>query len=623
MNIGQFVHLSVDDVIWSFQWIYENKPQSIFEEPMLKKLKEWNETYNLNCDLYVFEECPNFRLEWLQDCYWEELKKESGWLKLAWHEEVAADSNEESNSLASLERTYNLIVSKAGISSWATVIRLHMWFARKSVIERLKQKNVVALLTSNVNKRSYQLMADDMKTLEEEGILYKEGMLYRKTNARLDEFYDGVSVEQMLERVQESFRKYPKEQCAEIFFHEWQFDKIATEMDCFWKRFDEIQIPLLVSAAVQVEQDIYFTTCNTDALYKLNVENKEISYVTALPVSEMLRPKFVSLIYYNEEIWMIPWYEEQIFVYHIGEQQLSYYPAPFLLKEKIGTPKFRRAIQDGSNVWLLPYRTNRIIKIDMESRTAEKYVEWESEEEIESILNFRMMTQNGQKLYLFRHDYPTNMVVDLSTAKVSTWNTALPKCFGEFLDENTVLCAPEKKGDLLKSINLESGKIEEYHLPDWIWQKEQLLYSFWYMYMVQDKVYILPAESNGIVVYNIETKEIETIDCQIEEYCSCYVKKALLLDEPIVYNKQKYVFQRQGDTVFILSEEDKLQETIRLFWSVAKQPRETYLQYAAETSQNSISKLVYQILRIKRCDWTYQDNTGEKNGGKIIYSGTK
>ena len=91
MNIGQFVHFSIDDVIRCFQWIYEAQPDSIFDEPMLKKVKEWHDTYKLHCDLYVFEKCHEFTLEQLQDRYWEELKQNSSWLKLAWHQ---ADAKE-------------------------------------------------------------------------------------------------------------------------------------------------------------------------------------------------------------------------------------------------------------------------------------------------------------------------------------------------------------------------------------------------------------------------------------------------------------------------------------------------------------------------------------------------
>lgn len=82
MDIGQWVHFSIDDVIESLKWVYQNRPKSIFEEPMFGTLKKWHESYGINCDLYVFEMTAGFQLTDLQDNYWEELAKESDWLKL-------------------------------------------------------------------------------------------------------------------------------------------------------------------------------------------------------------------------------------------------------------------------------------------------------------------------------------------------------------------------------------------------------------------------------------------------------------------------------------------------------------------------------------------------------------
>lgn len=60
------MNLSIDDVIECFRWVYRNKPNSIFDEPMLGQIREWHLQYGLTCNLYVFEECVDFSLEQLQ-----------------------------------------------------------------------------------------------------------------------------------------------------------------------------------------------------------------------------------------------------------------------------------------------------------------------------------------------------------------------------------------------------------------------------------------------------------------------------------------------------------------------------------------------------------------------------
>lgn len=247
MNIGQWVNLSVDDVIECFRWVYQNKPNSIFAEPMLAQIREWHIQYGFMCNLYVFEKCAGFSLEQLQECYWKELALESNWLKLAWHsvkpEEMVADDDLEQTSL---QRVYHLITERSGEKSlWAKKVRLHMYQGSQKLLCYLEKLGVHILLTADDGRNCYQLTEGEMIVLQKQGYLEKAPFFYLRTDLRLDCIADGVTSEELLKQTEVFFTKRLWKPCVEVFFHEWKFKEIVSELECYWKDFGSMRIPYI------------------------------------------------------------------------------------------------------------------------------------------------------------------------------------------------------------------------------------------------------------------------------------------------------------------------------------------------------------------------------------------
>lgn len=607
MSVGQWVHFSIDDVIGCFRWIYENQPESIFDQFMLGKIHEWYREYGIHCDLYVFEQCDGFSLDKLQDRYWEELKKECSWLKLAWHGKQAELSADHESCVDSFERTYELIENKAGKGALANMARLHMWAASEKLLDRLYQKDIRILLTSDSDKVSYQLTEQEMQILAEQGCLHSDRFDYRKTNIRFDELGKNLTVEVVLQATEESLTRYPLMQCAELFFHEWQFDKIVVLMDQYWAKFKNIHIPVMASAGVQVGDKIYFTACNTSDLFVLDIASREIISVITLPCSaNTWLMKYSSLVHYKGMIWMIPKFENEILVYDIEKELILRFPVPFLSENMGGSEKFRKAIQCEQYLWLLPATAECIVKIDMDHYSVSMLSEWPVSCHNMLDVNFGVMHQFENKLYLFKKRFSNNLMADLETGKVSVWNVDLPGCFGMMLDENTVLCPPINNGDPLTLLDIPTGKKELFLLPDWIWQKERYVYSFWYSQKLGNKIFILPCDANAIIIYSIDEKKVQTIKLQADA-CSCLLPvKGVSAYDIFSIGTLKYIFPYAGNSITVIDDEE-IRDTINLYTTVEHE-RYWNSQFScsyimSENAEYSLGKYLTDLNHYENCNW--------------------
>lgn len=579
MNIGKWVHLSVDDVISCFKWIFEQKPESIFEEPMLGKLKQWHNQYKLNCDLYVFEKCEGFSLEQLQDCYWEELKRENHWLRLAWHskdagtdmENMKSGSSEEKEALDSLERTYRLITEKAGKSTWADVVRLHLWTGSFHILASLKKKNVRIFLTADRDIVSYHLESENLDLLQKQGYLWKDPFEYRKTDIRFDRLAEGVSVEDLQNKTEECFKQYPSKPCLELFFHEWRFKDIALGMDTYMEQFGSIHIPLFANAGVMVNKTLYFTTCNTYELYAMDVETERIEIVAALPYEQRLNRKLVSLCYFNNAIWMIPWDGDEILIYYLKRHIVSVYSLEFLKNEKKGMMKFRKVIEDGKYLWLLPSLTKCIVRIDMEKYSVQLYSDWPPNMEVGDVEkighNFLAMCKFDRKLYLFKSGVMDNIELDMDTGEMSVFGDELPKGYGLFIDKNKVLMAPIANHNAVRCYNLETKEQECFPVPEWIW-RDETFYAYWYMKQLDDLVYIFPHEANALLFYDRKKNKVGWIKIEAENYITPAWNLTSSVGIYDAYHKDKmtYLLSYMANVIVIINMENN--ETKNAYLSI-------------------------------------------------------
>lgn len=423
MNIGQWVHFSIDDAIGSFQWIYQNRPQSIFDEPMLAQLKKWHEEYDIACDLYVFESTDGFCLIDLQDEYCEELQKETGWLK------------------------------------------------------------------------TKEPLTDDPEV-----------------DICFDYFSDGMTVQDCFEQTQKFFYTKYKKGKIELFCHEWRFVDAVSEINEYWKRFEELKIPLFMNASVAVGDKLYFTTCNTNTLYRLDLNSSELHHVTEIPCVTHNAMKFASLIAFEEKIWMIPCAEENIFIYDTKNDSVIRLSIPYAYEEGKNA-KYRKAVQNKNYLWLLPVRTPILVRVDMHTMMVKVYDCWPEEITFPAgrKANFISMCISNDLLYLFRYDCNYNICLDMKNDSMEICDFELSKEYGLVWKEQLWIC-PTYSGTSIRCYDIDSLQSERTEkVPQWVWADEEI-YAFWNPQKVGDKLLFLPHEANAVICMN-GTAEKETCIC--------------------------------------------------------------------------------------------------------------
>ena len=89
--MSKYAYFFIDDVIWPFRDIARNRPASIFDQVLLKMLKEAHDRYGLKVVLNAFYRTDyfygeeEFTLAQMPDTYKEEWEANSDWLKIAFH----------------------------------------------------------------------------------------------------------------------------------------------------------------------------------------------------------------------------------------------------------------------------------------------------------------------------------------------------------------------------------------------------------------------------------------------------------------------------------------------------------------------------------------------------------
>jgi hypothetical protein len=228
--ITKKVHLSFDDVIYAFHEIDSNNYKSIFESAFFGYLKELHLKYNIKCSCYCFYQAEEFSLRMLDDRYQKECEQNSDWLRFGFH---SIDSKKR-YEFASTEETLqdyklltNALVKIVGKKAITPVLRLHYYEANSNVTDVLFNEGILALLTDEENRSSYNLPVFALQVLEEKGV-YKEDALhltYYQTSLRVESAKD-----EDMEFHQSLDKGYPY---MNIFSHEYEMknDRIKSRLE--------------------------------------------------------------------------------------------------------------------------------------------------------------------------------------------------------------------------------------------------------------------------------------------------------------------------------------------------------------------------------------------------------
>ena len=220
MNMKKTVHISIDDVIEVFKDLTLNEKtyKSIWENPVLKTLKEHHDLYGAVFSLYVYFENDTYCIDKTTKKYCNEFEKNADWLKFGFHAySEQRDYRAEDEELLYID--YCKIIKEleriVGEKSIDHVVRIHRFAAGRNAIGRLKGL-LEGLLTADDERASYGLSGEVCQEINRYGHYTDEyGIQYIKTDIRLEWVED--SDMPVIDRLISS----PEREHIEIFSHEW------------------------------------------------------------------------------------------------------------------------------------------------------------------------------------------------------------------------------------------------------------------------------------------------------------------------------------------------------------------------------------------------------------------
>lgn len=141
----KIVHLSIDDIGKSLEWLSRNHPGSIFDMRLYGNLMEWHKKYNVSFTLYCFTNLPKFSISEIPDSYSREFEANADWLRFGFHGIEGTKRFVDEPLYKEGVRLFEETAIKLGMSI-SPIIRLHNWIASEEQKEYLYNRGVKVLL---------------------------------------------------------------------------------------------------------------------------------------------------------------------------------------------------------------------------------------------------------------------------------------------------------------------------------------------------------------------------------------------------------------------------------------------------------------------------------------------
>ena len=225
-TIPKYTHFSIDDATQIFQDIAFHDYESIFENEVLGKLRDFHEEYGLKATLYVFGKLDTYDLADFPDTYKTEFEDNADWLKIGFHSMTEADPKDEGVTTKEfaegIEKVNQEILDFAGEESLAHVLRLHYWYATDEMVQVLKKEGVEGLLCGNESNSCYNLNKEQAETLltSRDGIRPGE-LSYYVTDIRLEKTDD----------IFKALDAHKRDRLVVVFTHAWCFQENADKLE--------------------------------------------------------------------------------------------------------------------------------------------------------------------------------------------------------------------------------------------------------------------------------------------------------------------------------------------------------------------------------------------------------
>ena len=174
---------------------------------------------------------------------------------------------------------------------------------------------------------------------------------------------NSVRTQEVIKLCTEYFFQNPRAQKIPVLIYENQFLRYTQEYEKCWQSFTEIRRPICLNASALYGDKLYFSACNAPYLFEYDLRNEEIRILVWLPCRAV--HKFSSLIYFEDNIWMFPGYEDSIYIYDLSERDLMQIKLPNIQNAQGECMAIQETVFDGTYARLFLRDTDQVIRFDL------------------------------------------------------------------------------------------------------------------------------------------------------------------------------------------------------------------------------------------------------------------
>ena len=254
-------------------------------------------------------------------------------------------------------------------------------------------------------------------------------------------------------------------------------------------------------AAVKVEDNIYFSCRDDNALYKLNLLNNEISFLKYFS-SELITSSLYSRAYYFEKkIFFIPWEAEKVAIVNLNTLNISYL-------DVVDRETKYEPIMIDNYIFLASVSKGKVLKINMDNDTISEISLEINEQHKLNYNHRRCVFNNGGLLFLPGKDY-TQLSLSLSTNRIREKKAPFVldnySQYIEWRDKEIYIPFYLSEGIVIKDINENDFHILKI-------EKEQREVGCVVSILLGNSLLLLPVYGFMAYVIDLESNNIQKID---------------------------------------------------------------------------------------------------------------
>lgn len=270
---------------------------------------------------------------------------------------------------------------------------------------------------------------------------------------------------------------------------------------------NEKGLPFL--AAVEVGEELYYSTWLKNGLFKMNQLTRKITYIGRVWEEQRETNLHKFAFHYKNYIYFIPSYAQYIAKLCLDSLSISVLNIPVPEKSR-PLSKFSDIVSIGNTLWLIPYAYGAILKVDLETDQIAEFDNWPSEilDSGNCVPLFRGGVHTSNNLCICPYEGKDFITFDLEKHDMKSWRWKFPAhAFCKMiLHENVIWFLPEN--DYPYIIGYDLGTDEEIRIKtnDQIGNDIVAMYSD--AIVVGDYIVVLPCQSDHWMLLNVKSKEI-------------------------------------------------------------------------------------------------------------------